>query len=36
MRDWLMVLSPLALTFYFMINPEQFAAFTDWVGNVIR
>jgi hypothetical protein len=27
MRDWLMVLTPVAIVIYFMLNPEQFSAF---------
>jgi hypothetical protein len=35
MRDWLLILSPLALTFYFVVNPDQFAGPMGWLASVL-
>jgi hypothetical protein len=32
MRDWLLVLAPIALVFYFLLYPNQFHAFVAWAG----
>jgi len=36
MRDWLMILSPLALTLYFVVNPDQFAGVMDWLSRMLH
>lgn len=33
MREWLYVLVPLAVIFYFLIYPDQFSIFMTWVTN---
>ena len=35
MRDWLFLLAPPALIFYFVIYPHQFNAFVIWAKNLI-
>jgi hypothetical protein len=35
MREWLLVLFPVALIFYFVIFPDQFSAVMDTLGGVI-
>ena len=35
MRDWLFLLAPPALIFYFIAYPEQFYAFVNWARHVI-
>jgi hypothetical protein len=35
MRDWLMVLGPLVLAIYFVLNPDQFHSSLDWIGRVV-
>jgi hypothetical protein len=36
MRDWVFMLGPAALLFYFLFNPDQFTAFAYWVEHLIR
>jgi len=31
MRDWLLILTPIVLFFYFLLHPDQFDAVTSWV-----
>jgi hypothetical protein len=35
MRDWLLLLAPIALVLYFLVNPDQFGAFMDWAARLI-
>ena len=34
MRDWLLMLAPLALVLYFVIYPDQFSAFMSWAAQL--
>jgi hypothetical protein len=34
MRDWLLLLAPLALVLYFAIYPDQFSAFMSWAAQL--
>ncbi len=36
MRDWLLILTPIAIAIYFPIYPEQFKIITDWLGNLLQ
>jgi hypothetical protein len=36
MRDWLYVLGPIAIVFYFLVNPDQFNALLYWVASLIN
>jgi hypothetical protein len=31
MRDWMLILAPLALTFYFLVFHDQFGALVPWL-----
>jgi hypothetical protein len=31
MREWLLVLVPIALVIYFLVYPDQFHAITNWL-----
>jgi hypothetical protein len=35
MRDWLLVLAPLATALYFTIHPDQFRASLDWLTRLL-
>jgi hypothetical protein len=35
MQEWLLILSPLALTLYFAVNQDQFARLLGWVTQVL-
>jgi len=35
MREWLLILSPLALTLYFAVNQDQFAGLLGWLTQVL-
>jgi len=35
MRDWLFLLTPPAMIFYFIAFPDQFYAFVAWARNLI-
>ena len=35
MRDWLFLLAPPALIFYFVAFPSQFDAFVFWMKNIM-
>jgi hypothetical protein len=35
MREWLLVLLPLALVLYFVIFPDQFSAAVDTLGGLV-
>jgi hypothetical protein len=36
MRDWLLILVPVALGIYFVIYPHQLMAAMDWLARLIR
>jgi hypothetical protein len=36
MRDWFLVLAPIAAVTYFLTYPDQFRAFMTWFGGLIR
>jgi hypothetical protein len=36
MRDWILILTPIAIAIYFFINPDQFKTFMDWFGNLLH
>jgi hypothetical protein len=35
MRDWLLLLAPIALIVYFLAYPDQFSAFVSWASHLI-
>ena len=35
MRDWLLLLTPIALVIYFLAYPDQFSAFMAWAQSFI-
>jgi hypothetical protein len=35
MRDWLLLLAPLALVAYFVVFPHQFSAFMAWAAGLM-
>jgi hypothetical protein len=35
MRDWLFLLAPPALIFYFIANPNSFYAFVGWAKTLV-
>jgi len=35
MRDWLFLLAPPGLIFYFVAFPDQFHAFVIWARNIM-
>ena len=35
MQEWLLILSPLALTLYFAVNQDQFARLLGWLTQVL-
>jgi hypothetical protein len=35
MRDWLLLLAPIALVAFFMLNPDQFTAFMAWASRLV-
>jgi hypothetical protein len=35
MRDWLLLLAPIALVAYFMVYPDQFSAFLAWASHIV-
>ena len=36
MRDWLLVLAPIATVTYFVAHPDEFRAFMAWFGGLIH
>jgi hypothetical protein len=36
MRDWLLILVPMALVFYFVLDPSQFWVFVDWLTRLTQ
>jgi len=35
MRDWLMLLAPLGVIFYFVVFPDHFSAFMAWATGLL-
>ena len=35
MRDWLLLLAPIALIVYFLAYPDQFSAFMTWAAHLV-
>lgn len=35
MREWLYVLLPVAIIFYFLIFPDQFSMFVNWATSFL-
>ena len=35
MRDWLLLLAPLALVAYFVVFPDQLGAFMAWAARLL-
>ena len=35
MRDWILLLTPVALIAYFLVNPDQFSVFMSWASRYI-
>jgi hypothetical protein len=35
MRDWLLVILPLALVVYFVVFPDHFASVMRWVDGIV-
>ena len=35
MRDWLLLLAPIALVIYFLAYPDQLSAFVSWASHRI-
>ena len=35
MRDWLLLLGPIALIVYFLAYPDQFSAFVSWASRLV-
>ncbi len=35
MREWLLMLIPVTLVFYFIIYPDQFSAALSWLGSLM-
>jgi hypothetical protein len=36
MRDWLLILAPIAVVAYFLAYPQQFTAFATWLEGLVR
>ena len=36
MRDWLYVLLPVAVVFFFLIYPDQFSALMTWATSYVE
>jgi hypothetical protein len=36
MRDWLMIIVPIGVGLYFILNPSQFTAFVDWISGFLH
>jgi len=36
MRDWVLVLTPIAVVVYFIVYPDQFHAFMMWIERLIN
>jgi hypothetical protein len=34
MRDWLMVIVPVAVVFYFIVFPDQLKALIEWLSTL--
>ncbi len=35
MRDWLLLLAPIALVIYFLVYPDRFSAFMAWASHLV-
>jgi hypothetical protein len=35
MRDWLLLLAPIAFIVYFLIYPDQFSTFVAWASHLV-
>lgn len=35
-RDWLLILTPIAIALYFLLHPDQFTILTQWLENLGR
>jgi hypothetical protein len=36
MRDWLLILAPIAAIVYFVAHPEEFTAFMNWFARLLH
>ena len=36
MRDWLLILVPVATALYFTVHPDQFIATLDWLSGLLH
>ncbi len=36
MRDWIMILAPVAATTYFLVYPDQFREFLTWLTILVQ
>jgi len=36
MREWILVLAPIAVVFYFAAHPPQFLAFMNWFARLLH
>jgi hypothetical protein len=36
MRDWLIILAPIAAIFYFVAHPGTFTAFMNWFAGLLQ
>ncbi len=36
MRDWLLVLAPIAAIVYFVAHPSEFTAFMNWFARLLQ
>ena len=36
MRDWLLILAPIAVVAYFLVYPGQFTLFLRWLARLLQ
>ena len=36
MRDWILILLPVAVVVYFLVYPDAFSAVVAWVQSIVR
>jgi hypothetical protein len=36
MRDFILLLAPVAIVIYFLVYPNQFSSLTSWAMNLLR
>ena len=36
MRDWLLVLTPVGIFFWFLAHPDQYYALADWLMGLLQ